>query len=496
MNVSYRDSDMFAPSTIRNQDRINALLSSNDPSTDADLMILRSEIKVVEARIAANRVQLSTIEVFKRTLRAGLERTLIWLKLDELVAQSEMLKGIMSAVRYLPPEVLCRIFEWCLPLLQKRRPSTLARSSLDPRKPPWNLAQVCRTWRQVVQGYPKLWTTVSLVLPLRDEGEDRHQQLVYLLDRQLHFAAGFLLSAQLSTCCYGYNPNTWLGLTQPFFESSPRWRAASLDWLPHESEYPILSRASFPELETLHIWLEWTAATPLRWFMHSPKLVHLTAPFLDSLHLELPNSLTSFTGYYPENTVLHLENIPDLQHCTLDLLDVWRITAAEPGTIVSNLTSLTIMNRPCRDNGNSAILWASLTLPSLKCLEVWGVLSVQGIIEAQKRSKFTLTHLRIVDSPYAPLQLLNALPSLTSLDIHILHRTWLKHPLIERLLNPNLLEGPTAFLPSLKKLILLAATIDLELSASLKDVRPDLEVIQRLEELTQCVEEVVLSSGL
>ena len=61
-------------------------------------------------------------------------------------------QGMLSALRSLPPELLCKIFALCMP----DDPETCSDFTLD-RLPSWSIARVCQKWRYISHSIPSLW---------------------------------------------------------------------------------------------------------------------------------------------------------------------------------------------------------------------------------------------------------------------------------------------------------------------------------------------------
>ncbi|KAK0491700.1 hypothetical protein EDD18DRAFT_1080433, partial [Armillaria luteobubalina] len=75
---------------------------------------------------------------------------------NQAIANQANAKNILSPSRRLPTKVLTEIFIRCLPLYDP------GGSPLDPRAFPWRLSHVCRKWREVAIGTPKLWSSICL----------------------------------------------------------------------------------------------------------------------------------------------------------------------------------------------------------------------------------------------------------------------------------------------------------------------------------------------
>ena len=89
---------------------------------------------------------------------------------DQILASVQVHQGFVSCIRRLPPEILSGIFVQCLP------PETLTEP--DARAAPLLLMRVCRGWREVAHGTPRLWCSLS-VRPSRFLGPQQPKDLVF-----------------------------------------------------------------------------------------------------------------------------------------------------------------------------------------------------------------------------------------------------------------------------------------------------------------------------
>lgn len=112
-------------------------------SHKANLSTIRSRINCIDdqiARLRSHRQQLR----FKR---------------DQEIKHIKVLKSILSPFRRVPTDVLCEIFERCLPEMSTGGIMNVP-SNCDA---PLLLCQVCSEWRRTALGFPPLWKSVALV---------------------------------------------------------------------------------------------------------------------------------------------------------------------------------------------------------------------------------------------------------------------------------------------------------------------------------------------
>jgi hypothetical protein len=102
-------------------------------------------------------------------------------KRDQILVSMRAHQGLVSCIRRLPPEILSEIFVWCLPPETYIEPNT--------GTAPLLLVGICRGWRKVALGTPRLWCSLS-VRPYSGQQES----LLLFYHHWLSRARGCLLS--------------------------------------------------------------------------------------------------------------------------------------------------------------------------------------------------------------------------------------------------------------------------------------------------------------
>ncbi|KAG2070913.1 hypothetical protein BDR04DRAFT_574760 [Suillus decipiens] len=92
--------------------------------------------------------------------------------------------GSSSTVFHLPTEILSEIFLYCLPQEEHLSPAS--------RLAPILLTRVCRRWRQVALGFPRLWSN----LLLKDDDDDWHRR-AFCYNYWLERSRGYPLSLRI-----------------------------------------------------------------------------------------------------------------------------------------------------------------------------------------------------------------------------------------------------------------------------------------------------------
>ncbi|KAK1225797.1 hypothetical protein PQX77_011246 [Marasmius sp. AFHP31] len=148
---------------------------------------------------------------------------------DRIAEKKRFYHSILHPIRRLPPEILAEIFRICTfgdtDLVYADFPG-----SLDTRKAPWTLSQVCRAWRSVAAFTPSLWTQVNIPRVAKIS-PNRATLLEALLSLQLERSGGQNLSLFY---CSGSAPATSNERPQEVFLSmlcsrASQWRTTRLE---------------------------------------------------------------------------------------------------------------------------------------------------------------------------------------------------------------------------------------------------------------------------
>ncbi|KIK55206.1 hypothetical protein GYMLUDRAFT_175849, partial [Collybiopsis luxurians FD-317 M1] len=108
-----------------------------------------AEIASIKAFLVEQRRERSRLESKVRQLQALLEKSNKYIEAHE---------ALMSPIRQLPSETLAEIFAWCLPTDMKY-------SVRDLKQAPLVFTAVCRSWRSICLGTPRLWNSIHIYLP-------------------------------------------------------------------------------------------------------------------------------------------------------------------------------------------------------------------------------------------------------------------------------------------------------------------------------------------
>ncbi|KAK1233899.1 hypothetical protein PQX77_002905 [Marasmius sp. AFHP31] len=118
----------------------------------ADLREATSTVSVITDAVARLKAKIDALEEEK-------------IRINEVILKY---RSLLRPIHRLPSELLARIFSFCVKVPELYSSSgTRARppSSLDSRYPPWSLAQVCQSFRNLALATPSLWSFISLGIP-------------------------------------------------------------------------------------------------------------------------------------------------------------------------------------------------------------------------------------------------------------------------------------------------------------------------------------------
>ncbi|KAG8216749.1 hypothetical protein J3R82DRAFT_6964 [Butyriboletus roseoflavus] len=126
--------------------------NTNYAASGQDIHAIDEIVRQRQAQLHDVTAELATVESIMKRVRDVHQRLLD--KRDQIVASMEVHQGLVSCIRRLPTEILGEIFVRCLP------PNTHIEP--DIRTAPLLLMGVCRGWRKVVLGTPRLWCSLSV----------------------------------------------------------------------------------------------------------------------------------------------------------------------------------------------------------------------------------------------------------------------------------------------------------------------------------------------
>ncbi|KAG7449394.1 uncharacterized protein BT62DRAFT_917952 [Guyanagaster necrorhizus] len=284
----------------------------------------------------------------------------VWETLQQIIDDC---KTVVSPMRQLPPEILLEIFHWTI--ADQEYVDVFCIKSV-----PWTLGQVCRTWHEVVQSDPRLWSN----LLVRGFSYDRNppQEPLSMLKTALRLSKDRSLSIRCSFDCDNllemekernaiqekwpnlYNPEEDNIITlnhrvlQLLVDNSRRWKNARF----RVDDYAYLSmfnaaKGKLDRLETLNFgmipgWIDDELIPTFDAFAVAPKLFNIELSRMGRVKPVLPyEQLFSARMEWCDRNVLEehlvtLHEMPNLQEYDLDGFDYEMRELSEPGFIHHN----------------------------------------------------------------------------------------------------------------------------------------------------------------
>ncbi|KAF9255897.1 hypothetical protein L218DRAFT_911884 [Marasmius fiardii PR-910] len=409
--------DVLSPSTQERYSKTNQPLPPMEFGTvSEECHNLAREISSIESRIQRLQVSMENLSEEKKRLRNRLKAY----------------KPLIHPIRHLPDEVLSYIFRICVDMDVEelhRRDSTYSQrypGSLDTRKAPWVLGQICRKWRSLVLSLPQLWTTVDLDWRYDEKLREYHPSLDVLLSIQLQRCRDQQLSVAYcglrpsnSSNPFSSNVRLLLSLCSRSFQWSRATIRADAEGLLALSAY----KGMFPHLVDLHVHFlypgraGWTRAmsdiTFFDVFLDTPILRKLTITgYIESLRdLSIKFPWAQITHYAVHNDTQWfadlndhfwvLDQMKDLEYCVLETsIPTSGIVIPEKSPSLLHLHTLVLSHRHI-ELEESAIdpLLDWLTLPALKVLRLTcGLDSPSSLLGFIQRSLCTIEELAVLRS--------------------------------------------------------------------------------------------------
>jgi hypothetical protein len=127
---------------------LSRLLKSNEPPLPAHVSSIRQAVTFSQLRVDALIARIAT-------LKASMPDQLIEER-DETADRLTQYTGVLSAVRRIPPELICEILSWASPRTRNIGENIVA-------QPPLHLGHICRSWRDTALAYPFVWNSFHIL---------------------------------------------------------------------------------------------------------------------------------------------------------------------------------------------------------------------------------------------------------------------------------------------------------------------------------------------
>nr|GAT50206.1 predicted protein [Mycena chlorophos] len=255
--------------------QIEHILASNAPPPDSEAPSLRLFDAAVKERIAHLEEEIASAAARLEQLRADQK---------SLLLQQEKIRGALSPLRRLPPELLSEIFTRVMPLPCSRR----AVVSTNDRDNPWALMHVSVHWRSVVSSTPSLWTRLETTF-----ARNRPYPLRLMQAHAEHARELEIDFAGSQSCDLAPQVEAFQALTQ----FSAKWVSLDIDLIPGlYSQFNDL-RGRLPSLRAT--WVDWDQqpdeVSALVFMEDAPALVDVGAKNpLRYSRICLPSNLTRY----------------------------------------------------------------------------------------------------------------------------------------------------------------------------------------------------------
>ncbi|KAF9254824.1 hypothetical protein L218DRAFT_409982 [Marasmius fiardii PR-910] len=143
---------------------LDSLSTSNDSPSPNELATLTGEYEAISRAIPSLDSEITLLQAKLGTLEQ---------QRQELVSSLGVYKSVLNPCRRLPSKILTSIFGLCVKedvhtrsgvnmLFILGKGGDYCPSSLDTRRSPWVLGQVCRRWRNLVLSLPDLWSAIEI----------------------------------------------------------------------------------------------------------------------------------------------------------------------------------------------------------------------------------------------------------------------------------------------------------------------------------------------
>ncbi|KAJ7761236.1 hypothetical protein DFH07DRAFT_815797 [Mycena maculata] len=371
---------------------LRRLLTSNEVPLDSEIPFITQAISKEQAQVDVLNAQIRR--------RSGPHSTgpphLVQQR-NEIAEDVRRHQAILSAIRHIPPELLCHIFS-----LATSATGRIGEDIVD--IPPWDIIHVCRSWRQTALSYPVLWSVIE-ISPYTAFSTD-------MIEAQLSWSGDTPLAIY-----------QWGGIGDPkdvdprlldlVVAQCSRWRILHLKQIPDANfDWIRQTRGNLPSLEVLEVLAPnatvpdiFSNATSLRRVTLCEQNFQCSSP-----SLILPwGQITHYRGSHSAQRQLEILNVmPNLRQCSIRY-SFRNGNLAGQEALLPHLYSLILQ-------GDEFLL--HLKTPLLQDL-VLHKAQLETVLPFIHKSSCILTKLRLTSFTLSPklVPVLEALPALTHLLI-------------------------------------------------------------------------------
>ncbi|KAF9043843.1 hypothetical protein BDZ89DRAFT_1155888 [Hymenopellis radicata] len=328
----------------------------------------------------------------------------------DIATAYEQCKVLTHPFRKLPAELLREVFLALSDVKDSEGLHSPADEQHGTTLHPWNVAEVCHSWREIAISTPRLWTKFSFNLnymrPVAAQEEwaaITNLQLCRCLKYDIDMALSAASESVLGNCAELILPL--------ILETAPRWRSLAITLPRFELAFlaPIAGR--LPNLQKLSINIPSTLSEmggdtdPYTLFESAPKLRHIVLDKKKEIAelLVLPwDQIMTFEDVGPRRPSHHLAVLriaPNLEHFSItgDTIAEDRSNPNNPAFAMQPVRTLSLQSLTVGAlTFDLERILAQLEMPALRSLTILGAPDLVPFQDMLQRSQCTLTHIGIL----------------------------------------------------------------------------------------------------
>ncbi len=344
------------PKSISDDPRIQALLKCNGPLLETDRVSLRATVSESSELLSVLKKKIDRVQQTLNTLLDGQAK---------VTENLRAAKTLLHPIRSIPDDMLRHIFSFCIHGVYDLLEEEDAPDSLDSRKPPWTLSQVCRSWRIVALSTASLWKGLSIDFEQYREPKDVHLHR-FMLGLHIQRAYRCQLTIRLSSI----NDVSSHAFIPILLTSITYWKHLRA-CIPAKSLAALSTYGSY--LESLHylaMKLPEDAKSPIRTFEMAQSLRILEIEPTLCRHIYLPDGGKTLTelvirGPFVEHIFSFLRKTPNIGKLEVYFEDSKPFERLSSPIMMPKLTNLVISEWDGAAPSSIAHLFESLELPAL-----------------------------------------------------------------------------------------------------------------------------------
>ncbi|KAF8906675.1 hypothetical protein CPB85DRAFT_868455 [Mucidula mucida] len=347
-------------------------------------------------------------------------------------------KILTHPFRRLPAELLREVFLALSDVDDSEGLHSPADAKHAPTLHPWNIAEVCHSWREIAISTPLLWTQFSFNLSYIS-AVAAQEKWAAMTNLQLCRCSTYDIDMELSAVFESVFNDCAELILPLILETAPRWRSLAITLPRLELAFltPIANR--LPNLQKLSINIPSTLSEmgsdtdPYTLFETASKLRHIVLDKKKEIAelLVLPwDQITTFEDIGPRRPSHHLSILriaPNLEHFSItgDTIAEDRSNPNNPVFAMQSVRALSLQSLTVGAlTFDLEHILIQLEMPALKSLTILGAPDLKPFQEMLLRSQCTLTHIGILaprgflEQPKKMAKFLRPHTHIESLTIH------------------------------------------------------------------------------